>query len=415
MSRSIIILFLNIVYTNHFFGSILVYTLQSATNITNYTNNCFDSLCLNCTNTQEGSCFQCQSSNVLFIGTCIGCFDSNCQECANTSQNGCIRCSQGYSLNSLGSCQQICFDKYCTSCLDQLQNNCVSCSNNVNKYYLVNGECFSEVILGFIIFFSILFVAFVIITIIGCKKGWFTCCIKQEHQQTNLINNQINVQVVHNHNLEHSFRNVHTNHNKNFDESKDKIIKKIINRQHNHFHKKKEISMANNNKITPIIPKIELSTKSLDKQNNPRQSSNMLTLVEIPLEAHNDSNKKGIPAEIDNICVVCNKSKGTVKTKCRCYICTDDKNVIGTAVCHKCKVILELEDENVNEVVNIKEINEILIQKENNIIINCGICLEPNDDLASYHDECHLNVCRDCHYKSMKEKKVCPYCRKQVY
>jgi len=198
--------------------------------------------------------FNIQQVNNTLNQISLSCFDSSCLSCLN---NKCTECSAGYNLNAGGVCQQISFDEYCIKCINEAEKTCLTCSKGITKYYLINGECYAEGTLGFIIFFCVVMIVIIIIIVVcGVKKGWFKCLIQEENEPetTNISNNN---------------QNRHQNENYDFyisqERKKEILIENFIKKQHTKLSNQnnetinKEVKSLNNNiEVIQIMPKLEM-------------------------------------------------------------------------------------------------------------------------------------------------------------
>ena len=269
---------------------------------------------------------------------------------------------------------------YCIKCPNRNENTCNECKEG---YFLNNGFCLENMILYIIVGGSIGGSISIAIIVGLITKSCCPGCVCNK----NLLNRQVSIV-----NLPQNTNTDFVNNNTNNNAAENNTLNPPI-------------SQINNDHTLEIEIIIKSQLSKINKYSNKNINENLIILV---------NNK--------NLCLVCQQNNGEIQTKCGCYVCKNDKDIITGSVdykCPKCNIVTSVDKNNilVNDTDNVvvDEKKEMVVQLQSINISSCGICYDRNGDLASYHDKCGLKVCLDCHYRSLKASNLCPYCRKIIF
>jgi len=299
-------------------------------------------------------------------------------------------------VDKFGKCLLECYDSNCLICTDYTKSGCVSCVEDFNLNDFKTCEDTTGFILMYAFYSLISLIGLIVILTFSLIYGLYRCRNNNNENENNINENENHINV-------------------NIDDPKNKVIENFINAQ----RIKNKIVMIKKSETNENLN--ELPKENLSDNNNPyklsieTQNKNNSTKRLTIIDNNNDLNKlpEVIRKNYENLCVICKQNKNVLfKTTCGCYFCSEDKNIITNNQkvitdykCPKCNVETRFEDKNDETINKLESLN----------VISCGICYMNNEDLASYHDNCGLRVCRECHFKAMNKSNLCPYCRKQIY
>ena len=300
----------------------------------------------------------------------LKCSISNCLECNIFDK--CNKCNNGYYLKSNGYCSK-CKTDNCKIC--SVYNNIETCHICDNDFYLENDKC-SKIC-------TIKNCEYCLRNENVCAKCKKNCKLKGDKCSCKniglivglvitfsiLISVVIIIVVIYKKRM-------------NEREQRNNVIEiEIDNRINNENNR-----INNNNNYRNII------------ENNQNNNSNNLenNYPYIDNEKNNINNqRKSSNQSNNNLCEYCHLKKGIEKKNCGCFLCEEH---------NKPKEIISKDDK------ILQCIKCGYISKD---IEECKICFEYKR-LKHFKCGCNGKVCNECYEKILKDKKNCPFCRKNI-